>query len=74
MWLFSEAELNCVRTAMSRKPELIAFESGTSMSRCLPAERNGRLGPVAGEGVEALSLASAEDDGVDAALRHFSHG
>jgi len=40
----------------------------------LSAERNGRLGPVACKGVETLSLASAEDDGVDAALRHFSHG
>ncbi len=36
MWLLSEAELNCVRTAMSRKPELIAFERGTSISRCFP--------------------------------------
>jgi hypothetical protein len=33
---FNDAELNWVSTAMWRKPELMAFEMGMSMSRYFP--------------------------------------
>src|SRR5687767_9916520 len=51
MWLFRLAELNCVRTKIRSRPELMQFEIGTSTRRYLPA--NGTAGferwPVSGK-------------------------
>ncbi len=57
-----DSDLYCVAMKMRRKPELMQLLSVKSMIRYGPAEVDGGLGALFGQGVETLAGSAGEED------------